>query len=41
LPLEEELLATKAQVEKLTPEEMVDPSGSLSKRFNKVAGSEK
>ena len=39
--LEEELLATKAQVENLAPEEMVDPLGSLGKRFNKVAGSEK
>ena len=35
------MLATKAQVENLTPKEMVDPLGSLGKRFNKVAGSEK
>ena len=41
MSLEEELLATKAQVENLTPKEMVDPLGSLGKRFNKVAGSEK
>ena len=38
---EKELLATKVQVEKLTSEEMVDPLGSLVKRFNKVAGSQK
>ena len=39
--LEEELLATKTQVENLTPEEMIEPLGSLGKRFSKVAGSEK
>ncbi|MDA8812486.1 TRAP transporter large permease subunit [Amylibacter sp.] len=39
--LEEELLATKAQVENLTPEEMIEPLGSLGKRFSKIAGSEK
>ena len=39
--LEEELLATKAQVENLTPEEMVEPLGSLGKRFSKVAGADK
>jgi uncharacterized protein (UPF0335 family) len=39
--LEEELLATKTQVENLTPEEMIEPLGSLGKRFSKVAGAEK
>ena len=39
--LEEELLATKTQVENLTPEEMIEPLGSLGKRFNEVAGAEK
>jgi hypothetical protein len=36
--LEEELLATKTQVENLTPEEMIEPLGSLGKRFSKFAG---
>ena len=39
--LEEELLHTKTQVENLTPEEMIEPLGSLGKRFSKVAGAEK
>ena len=39
--LEEELLDTKTQVENLTPEEMIEPLGSLGKRFSKVAGAEK
>ena len=36
--LEEELLATKTQIENLTPEEMIEPLGSLGKRFSKFAG---
>ena len=39
--LEEELLDTKTQVENLSPEEMIEPLGSLGKRFSKVAGAEK
>ena len=39
--LEAELLNTKVQIEALNPEEMIDPLGSLGKRFGKVAGTDK